>query len=923
MKLFPIILLINGSIFINLLASHSTQAQIVPDTTLPENSVVTIQDKTIQIDGGTRVGNNLFHSFEKFSVPTGDTAFFNNIKEIRNILSRITGNSISEINGIIKANNAANLFLINPNGIIFGSNAQLDIGGSFLASTASSIIFADGFKFNTSATQTKPLLTISAPIGLGFGEMPKSIVNRSIVNSDDDLIGLRVAPNQTLALVGGDVLIEGGYLSTKGGRIELGSVAGNNVVSLTPIDQGWVLGYEGIQNFQDINLSQAAFVVSDGDSSGDIQIQGRRVTLTEGSQVAVIARTEGQAGNLTVKGSELLKLEGNSVDAGFDFSVPTLLFNDVYGKATGEQSKLTLETERLIVKNGAQISAGNYGAGRGVNLKISASEVQLEGAFIDADKKIPSGLFARVQENATGNGGTLTIETKKLTVKNGAQVSTETLGSGHSGNLEVNASESIELIGTIPGINDPSALFAGVKDKATATGNGGNLTINTGQLIIKDGAQIATTAQNQGQGGILTIKASDFILLSGNSPLAEFRGKGRSGIFVSAEPALKDELGNSIITTANAGDLKITTGELTVEKGAIISADNFGIGKGANVTLNVNRLIIQAGGQIGAGSLLEKDAVNNQRGSGGTLTVNASESVKVVGTGTIGSSSQQVPSSLLTQAEGTGNAGDLNIFTPNFTVKDGAEINLSATGLGEAGNLQVEANSVRLNHGTINAATANGEGGNINLQVKNILLMQDNSLISAQASNNANGGNINIDAGFVIAFPNQNNDIIAKAERGDGGNIKITTQAIFGLEERNSNPQNSTNDIDASSEFGLDGSVFINTPDIDPTRGLVQLPVEPVNVQVAQGCQTTGTQTAGKQSSLASTGKGGLAINPYEPLSSSNIWEDVPVSTQTGTSRQRESVATVPDKIVEAQGWVINEKGEVFLVAEDSRCSLR
>jgi large exoprotein involved in heme utilization and adhesion len=211
--------------------------------------------------------------------------------------------------------------------------------------------------------------------------------------------------------------------------------------------------------------------------------------------------------------------------------------------------------------------------------------------------------------------------------------------------------------------------------------------------------------------------------------------------------------------------------------------------------------------------------------------------------------------------------------------------------------------------------------------------MRNQSLISAQAFNDANGGDITINAenGFIVAVPEEDTDIIANASEGRGGNIQITTQGIFGIEERRAIPGNGTNDIDASSQFGVNGVVTINTPDVDPSQGLTELPNEPVNVEVAQGCQGGGTQASVE---FFNTGRGGLAPNPYEPISSSELWEDVQLPKQraenpAGASGASTSPATPPNEIVEAQGWLMNEKGQVVLVAQmpathsQRRCGLR
>ena len=192
-------------------------AQITPDATLgAEASVVTPDvpingDSADQIEGGAVRGDNLFHSFQEFNVNTGQRVYFANPSGIENILGRVTGSNLSDIDGLLGVNGGANLFLLNPNGIIFGPNAELDIRGSFLASTGDSFAFADGSEFSAVNPQARALLTMSVPLGVQYGANPGSIMNQGDLSVVQDLTlaAGNVTHTGTLVTDFGDLVIEG------------------------------------------------------------------------------------------------------------------------------------------------------------------------------------------------------------------------------------------------------------------------------------------------------------------------------------------------------------------------------------------------------------------------------------------------------------------------------------------------------------------------------------------------------------------------------------------------------------------------------------------------------------------------------------------------------------------------------------------
>jgi filamentous hemagglutinin family protein len=239
----------------SLITISPSQAQVIPDKTLTNPTVVNQNDSTVVITGGTQVESNLFHSFDTFSIPSGNIASFEHDAGIANILSRVTGIFPSKIDGLIEvlqnngAASSANLFLINPNGIIFGKDAALNIGGSFIASTANSIKLSNGSEFSSvNPTNNQILLIVSVPTGLQLGTNPNAIINESLsIDADGLTVGLAVKPGKTLALVGGNVELPGGYLTALDGRIELGSVASPGLVNVSETNTGFSLRYTDIK----------------------------------------------------------------------------------------------------------------------------------------------------------------------------------------------------------------------------------------------------------------------------------------------------------------------------------------------------------------------------------------------------------------------------------------------------------------------------------------------------------------------------------------------------------------------------------------------------------------------------------------------------------------------------------------------------
>lgn len=774
---------------LSLLEVTSTHAQVIPDGTV--NSRVTPQGNTSLIDGGTTSGSNLFHSFQRFSVPTNGTALFNNQTSIQNIISRVTGNSASVIDGMIKANGASNLFFLNPNGIIFGKNARLNIGGSFLGTTADSILFADGSQFSASNPQRPPLLTLKEPVGLNFrrgsGEIRASNIGHQLPSGIfspssrvDNPQGLQVLPGKTLALVGGDVLLDGGAIYAPGGRIEIGSIKQGQATFDTTNSQ-WTFSYNPQSIFGNITLTNRSLVDTTGQGGASIGIYGRQIQLLKDS----IALMQNQG----VIPDKELKLEATDLIYFGNEALPDELPTGLYTEAinSGSGANIALISPRITLSEGSVFGAQTFTSAPGGNISITASE------SLKIDGKSSTNPRFLSQINAftfdVGKAGNIDITTSNLVISNGARLASITFGKGDSGTIAIRA-DLVELFGLEPITRQGSQIQAG----SLGPGNAGSLTIDTSKLILTSGGSVSTTTLSSGDGGNLTINAKESI---------EVDGMGSD-----ATPE----------TTITAEAIQINPLLRSIFNLPPIPSGNSG-----NITINTPRLMVKGKGRV--------SALN----------------------------------------EGTGNAGELKISASTITLED---------------------NSL------ISGATFGGEGGNIFI-FADLLLLKDSS-ITASATKAGRGGNITTIADLVVAIGESS--FTAEAEKGQGGNILIAGKAII---------LGPDVDVSVSSDAGLQASgtfrIVVEKRDFNETSA----PAPDVD-QVSKIISTCNPSTS--PSRFVVKGPGALKVQTRSIGPSSLVWSRKISTTQIPTQDGQVPMdAPGSLSMVEAEGWQKIEDGKIKL----------
>ncbi|MEG4132787.1 hypothetical protein QUA21_27940, partial [Microcoleus sp. Pol1B3] len=527
----------------------------------------------------------------------------------------------------------------------------------------------------------------------------------------------------------------------------------------------------------------------------------------------------------------------------------------------------------------------------------------------------------------SGDAGNLRIDTGRLLVRDRARVSTGTIASGKGGSLQIKATDSVEVIGR----SADGQLASGLFTSSQGSGDAGNLRIDTGRLLVRDGAQVQSGTVSEGNGGSLQIAATDSVEVSGTS------ADGRFGSGLSAQSQ----------GSGDAGSLRIDAGRLLVSDGAAVSTATRGSGKGGslqitardsielmgnsassqfgrglftssegsgdagNLSINTGRLQVSDGAQV---STTTRDS-----GKGGSLQITARDSVEVIGISADG----RLVSGLLAQSYGSRDAGNLSINTGRLQVSDGARVSTSSTREGTAGNINITArDTLQANNGTIATSADRSSGGSIDITASNIRLSGNSDITSSVNSGAGGGGNIDIKADSILAF--DDSDILASARDGRGGNITLDTPVFFGESytraPRSTDPatldRNNRVDINATGNLASGTIALPNTTSIQ--NSLTELPENRIDTDslLASSCivrrdrSTTGSFTV--------TGTGGLPQRPGDVQMSDFPTVDVetlPSDTTFSNTNPNRSWQK-GDPIVEPQGVYRLPNGKLVMSRE-------
>ncbi|MCP4111515.1 MAG: CHAT domain-containing protein [Desulfobacteraceae bacterium] len=844
-KLFQIIVIVYCILATTALLVH---AQVILDGTMGISGKLQGPDYDIKTEYGKQAGTNLFHSFSEFNIDTGESATFSGPASVRNIISRITGGRFSWIDGTLHSTiSGADLYLLNPAGVMFGPNALLDIGGSFHVSTADYLCMGEHEKFFTMPLDNE-ILSISPPTAFGFldnnvgkisiegkGKISQAECNMNLKS------GLTVQDSKTISVIGGDIDI------TNGTYCEIIEDDDSDDIASLILNEmgryGNINAHGGRINIASVSSAGEVIPTEDGLEVSSFDKMGK-IAAYENSLVSVIGQEEG---SIFIRGGEFF----------LDNSV-------VFFASNNESNTLDIDVDTLNLE-GSYILAGTLSDGGDITIRASES-VNLSGnnKYYGYSSSIASGVYNT--STYPVSAGNILVETKKLSLNNGASVFSISLGeNGKAGNinlevanLELNDNCIIKSESNSPDMKEEDKITINGRDHATESiklsenshietinnskGNAGSINIEVVNLGIENRSQIRSYTKKDGDAGSITISAKDsptnYINLKNYGGIStETGGKGKAGT-IELEVNNLELFNSSAITSSsystgeggNAGIINISaknlpTSYIILKKTSSIATESRGEGRAGIINLDVSHLELTGGSNITSSNYSP-----DMSGEAGRITI-GSDSIRLNGY-----------SHIETISNGDGNAGIIDIEVVRLELDNNSDIKSDSENKdSDAGSItigrKIEKNdsgeiisikpsdSVRiLDNSYISTTAENAGGGKISIHAKDEILLQHSNIKSDVKQGDRNGGDITIGSHYTkkVGQPERSqfvildqSNITANADKGDGGAIFIYTDNYI---------KSADSKVTATSNRGNEGTIKIDAPDMDFNSVISVLP---------------------------------------------------------------------------------------------------
>lgn len=813
--------LLGGLVLGAIATSYSpVQAQLIPDGTLGAEPSTVGAEQVINgqpsnvIGGGATRGINLFHSFQEFNVGVNRGVYFANPLGVTNILTRVTGTNPSNILGTLGVLGPANLYLINPNGILFGPNASLNISGSFLATTANGIQLGATGLFSATDPTSSTLVAVE-PGALFLN----ALANQTITNQ----ASLPLQAGQNLSLISNTV-INSGSLQAGQNLILQGNTVTSSGSLLAPTGGVIVSATAGDATVQTVNAQTATLSASNNlnlpssqiATTGNLSLVAQNTVQFADTAISPLNLTVG--GNLTIQGNQGIVIDslrnpGSLMQtSGFLSASSPIGAIFAAGRLTSG-GNITFSAATSLTATGGQITstAGELALLAGSNLTLTSSQLSAAGNLTIAGQGV-----LQIQDTLTnpftasagnnlllqGNQG-LTIATANpasqlqssgsvgLISNNGSVTSTIPIIS--SGGLAIQSTGDVtfgNFTGSSFSLTTSGTIALGTINTSSAIGNGGSATVNAGGNLTATAINTASTAAlgnggnvqltstrgtvnvvnginssaANGSGGAIAVQAGSTTNLGPVNASSLALGNGGS-VDIIANQALTTQGIDTSSVNGNAGSITLTSrlGSIDTSLGALNAFADLAGGSGGAVTLNARSDITTGTIQAYGGSL----------GGGGAIRLTGDGSVLVN------------PNAILDSSTfGSGAAGNMTIAGQSLTLGADTIVYANSLGTGNSGNIDIQAatGSITIASGsqvqTAVEAIGTGSAGAINLTAGSISLQPNSGLFTRVDGGDGSGGNVTLTAlnGTITAT----NSVIDTTTSGAGvaGNVTLTAPGI-------------------------------------------------------------------------------------------------------------------------------------------------